>query len=144
MSEANGHREHLEHRAEEVRSKLERSLRLIDERRHRVVEVARSARQRPASFVLFALAGAAAVVFIVQRVRARRSTAERFLRLLEAPAPVEKSPLVQNVQKAVTSLAVLGVQRLGRRALDRWLTEPGGAESVSDDRDYEQQAHRQV
>jgi hypothetical protein len=138
MSEANGHREHLEHRAEEVRSKLERSLRLIDERRHRVVEVARSATRRPASIVLFSLAGAAAAIFIVQRVRGRRSTGERLLRLLEAPPP-EKSAFAQNVQKAVTSLGVLAVQRLGRHALDHWLAEPGGAEP-SDHHDYQQQS----
>ena len=34
MSEANGHREQLEQRANEVRSKLERRLKLIDERGH--------------------------------------------------------------------------------------------------------------
>jgi len=145
MSEANGHREHLEQRAEEVRSKLERSLRLIDERRHRVAQVARSATRRPASLVLFALAGAAAVVFIAQRVRRRRSTGERLLRLLEQPpAPAEKSQLVQNVQKAATSLAVVAVQRLGRRALDRWLTEPHHAESSTEQHGYDQPLHGQI
>jgi hypothetical protein len=143
MSEANGHREHLEQRAEEVRSKLERSLKLIDERRHRVAEVARSATRRPASIVLFALAGAAAAVFIARRVRGRRSTVERLLRLLEAPPPAEKSPFAQNMQKAVTSLALVAVQRLGRRGLEHWLAEPSSVES-SRNGGYQQPIGRQL
>ena len=126
MSEANGHREHLEQRAEEVRSKLERRLKLIDERRHRVADVARSA-TLPASMVLLAAAGLAAV-FLIQRVRRRRSRMERFLRLLESPPPVERSPFVKNMQKAATSLALVAVKRLGQRGLDHWLAEPAHAE----------------
>jgi hypothetical protein len=124
MSEANGHREHLEQRAEQVRAKLERRLKLIDERRHRVADVARAATRPPTSFVLLAAAGAAAAVFIIARIRARRSPLERIARLLQpAVPPPEKSLFVQSIQKAATSLAVVAVQRVGRRGLDRWLAE---------------------
>lgn len=124
MSEANGRLEHLEQQAEQVRSKLERRVKLLDERRHRVVDVARSAARQPLSIALLAAAGMAAAIFIVQRVRARRTPTERFVRLLESATPREKSVFAQSVQKAATSLAVLAVQRAGKRGLDRWLAEP--------------------
>jgi hypothetical protein len=127
MSEANGHREHLEQRANEVRAKLERRLSLIDERRHRVVDLARAAARPPTSIVLLAAAGAVATLFLFQMVR-RRSPVERILRLLERANPPEKSPLVQNIKKATSSLAVLAVQRAGRRGLERWLAEPAQSE----------------
>jgi len=119
MSEANGHREQLEQRANEVRAKLERRLNLIDERRHRVVDLARAATRPPTSIVLLAAAGAVAALFLFQRVRARRSPVERLLRLLERTNQPEASPLVQNIKKATSSLAVLAVQRAGKRGLDR-------------------------
>jgi hypothetical protein len=131
MSEANGHREQLEQRANEVRSKLERRLNLIDERRHRVVDLARAAARPPTSFVLLAAAGAVAALFLFQRVRARRSPVERLLRLLERANQPEASPLVQNIKKATSSLAVLAVQRAGKRGLDRWLAEPAQVKASS-------------
>jgi hypothetical protein len=124
MSEANGHREHLEHRAAEVRSRLERRLDLIGERGHRVAEVARAATRPPASFLLLAAAGAAATLFIVTRARARRRPSQRLSHWL-APAPArEKSFLVQGLEKAAMSLVSVTVQRLGRRGLDQLLAEP--------------------
>ncbi|MEO8183553.1 MAG: hypothetical protein ABI895_32370 [Deltaproteobacteria bacterium] len=124
MSEANGRLEHLEQQAEEVRSKLERRVKVLDERRHHVADVARSAARQPLSIALLAAAGTAVAIFLVQRVRARRTPAERFVRLLESATPREKSVFAQSVQKAATSLAVLAVQRAGKRGLDRWLAEP--------------------
>jgi hypothetical protein len=124
MSEVNGHREHLEQRANEVRAKLEQRLGMIDERRHRVADAARAAARPPTSIILFAAAGAAVALFLMQRVRARRARAQRLMRLLQPAAPPEKSLFVQSMQKAATSLAVVAVQRLGRRGLDRWLAEP--------------------
>jgi hypothetical protein len=127
MNEANGQREQLEQRANQVRSKLEQRLHMIDERRHHVADLARSALRPPLSIVLLAVAGAAAALFLVQRVRTRRSPVEQLLRLLEPAEPPQNSVFKQNIKKAATSLAVLAVQRVGRRGLDRWLAEPEGS-----------------
>lgn len=127
MSEANGHREHLEQRANEVRAKLERRLSLIDERRHRVADVARAAARPPTSIILLAAAGAAAALFLFRRLRARRSRVQQFSRLLQPAAPPEKSLFVESMQKVATSLAVIAVQRVGKRGLDRWLAEPSAS-----------------
>jgi hypothetical protein len=53
------------------------------------------------------------------------------LRLLERTNQPEASPLVQNIKKATSSLAVLAVQRAGKRGLDRWLAEPAQAKVSS-------------
>jgi uncharacterized protein (DUF934 family) len=110
-----------------VRAKLERRLSLIDERRHRVADVARAVARPPTSIFLFAAAGALAALFLVHKARARRSRAQRFARLLQPATPPEKSVFVQSLQKAATSLALVAVQRLGRRGLDHWLAEPSGS-----------------
>jgi hypothetical protein len=130
MSETNGHREQLEQRANEVRAKLEQRLHVIDERGHRLANVARAAARPPVSIVLCAVAGAAAALFIIHKVRARPSFAERLARLLQPalPPPERKKSLLMNgVQEAATSLAVVAAQRAGKRGLDRWLAEQGSA-----------------
>ena len=130
MSEPNGHREHLEQRANEVRAKLEQRLHVIDERGHRLADVARAAVRPPASIVLCAVAGAAAALFFIHRVRARPSLAERLARLLQpAELPERKGLFMHGLQEAATSLAVVAVQRVGKRGLDRWIAEPGAAPS---------------
>lgn len=122
MSERNGRRELLEHRAEEVRARLAQRLSLIDERRHRFADVARAATRPPLSFVLLAAAGIAATLFIVQRMRARRTRSRDLSQLLRGPAR-EKSFLVQGLERAATSLVAGAAQRIGRRGLDRLLAE---------------------
>jgi len=136
MSEVNGHREHLEQRADEVRARLEHRLRLIDERRHRVADVARIATRPPVSMVLLGVAGAAAAIFVVQRIRARRAPTPlalfaQLLQLLQPapPPPPEKSRLGQGMRKAASSLALLAVERIGRQGLDHWLREPAAPPS---------------
>jgi hypothetical protein len=125
MSETNGHREHLEQRATEVRSRLEQSLHALDERGEQVVDLARAATRPPASVVILAAAGIAAAWFIVKRVRARRaprlSLADLFL---PATPPPQKSLIVQGLEKTAASLLTVAVQRLGRRGLDTLLAEP--------------------
>jgi len=124
MSEANGHREHLEQRAAEVRSRLGQRLRVIDERRHQVAEIARAATRPPASVVLLAAAGAVATLFLVRRLRARQAHPP-LLSYLLPPAPVpEKSLLRQGLERVATSLVVVAAQRLGKRGLDQLLAEP--------------------
>jgi len=131
MSEVNGHREHLEQRANEVRAKLEHRLRLIDERRHHVADVARVATRPPVSILLLGAAGVAAAIFVVRRIRARREPTPlalfaQLLQLLQPapPPPPEKSRLGQGMKRAATSLALVAVERIGRQGLDHWLGEP--------------------
>jgi hypothetical protein len=127
MSEATNHREHLEQRANEVREKLEHRLRLIDERRHHVTDVARIATRPPVSIVLLAAAGMAAAIFIVQRLRARRAptAAQLLVQLLQPPSPPPEPSLVgQRLRKAATSMALVAAERIGRQGLERWLAQP--------------------
>jgi len=125
MSETNGHREHLEQRAAEVRSRLEQSLHALDERGEQVVDLARGATRPPASVVILAVAGIAATWFIVKRVRARRSPRLSFADLfLPAIPPPQKSLILQGLEKTAASLLTVAVQRLGRRGLDQLLSEP--------------------
>jgi hypothetical protein len=125
MSEPNGHREHLEQRAAEVRSRLEQRLHALDERGEHVVEVAKAATRPPASVVILAAAGIAVAWFIVKRVRARRSRRLTFADLLAPalPPPPQKSFIVQGLEKSAASLLTVAVQRLGRRGLDQLLAE---------------------
>jgi hypothetical protein len=137
MSEPNGHREHLEQRAAEVRSRLEQRLHTLDERGEHVVEVARAATRPPASIVILAAAGIAATWFIVKRVRARRaprlSLADLFV---PAQPPPQKSLIVQGLEKTAASLLTVAVQRLGRRGLDQLLAEPSSEPSPEQPRPY--------
>jgi hypothetical protein len=127
MSEANGHREHLEQRAAEVRSRLEQRLHALDERGEHVVEMARAVTRPPASVLILAAAGIAATWFIVKRVRARRAPRLRLADLfLPAAPPPQKSLIVQGLEKTAASLLTVAVQRLGRRGLDQLLAEPSG------------------
>lgn len=128
MSETNGHREQLEQRADELRAKLEQRVQLIELRRHRLADVARAAVRPPTAILLFAVAGAAAALFLIHHVRSRRvrpSLAERLVLLLQPAAlPEQPGMLTQSVKKAATSLAVTAVKRIGTRGLERWLAEP--------------------
>jgi hypothetical protein len=125
MSEPNGHREHLEQRAAEVRARLEQRLELIDERRHHLAAVARSAARPPLSWLLLAAAGIAATLFVVHRVRSGRARAPRYSNGVRP----EKGVLRQGLERAATSLVAVAAQRLGRQGLDRLLAEPAGGPS---------------
>jgi hypothetical protein len=125
MTETNGHREHLEQRAAEVRSRLEQRLHALDERGEQVVEMARAATRPPVSIALLAVAGAAATWFIVRRVRARRAPKLRLSDLFQpATPPRQKSMILQGLESAAASLVTVAVKRLGQRGLDQFLAEP--------------------
>ena len=126
MSEPNGHREQLEQRAAEVRSRLEQRLHALDERGEHVVDVARAAMRPPASIAILAVAGIAATWFIVRRVRARRAPKLRLSDLFQPAAPPpQKSLILHGLESAAASLVTVAVKRLGQRGLDQLLAEPG-------------------
>jgi hypothetical protein len=125
-SEVNGHREHLENRAAEVRARLEKKLSLIEERRHHVADVVRSALRPPASVIILGAVGVVASLFFL-RSRARRARAaplsSLLLQLLPPPPLREKSFLVQGLERAAASFVIGAVQRIGKRSLDQLLAE---------------------
>lgn len=125
MSEPNGHREQLEQRAAEVRSRLEQRLHALDERGEQVVELARAATRPPASIAILAVAGIAATWFIVRRVRARRAPKLRLSDLFQPAAPPpQRSLILQGLESAAASLVTVAVKRLGQRGLDQFFAEP--------------------
>ena len=127
MSETNGHREQLEQRAAEVRSRLEQRLHALDERGEQVVEAAKTVTRPPASVLILAAAGIAATWFIVRRVRARRSRRLSLADLLQpATPPPQKSLILQGLEKSAASLLAVAVQRLGQRGLDQLLADAHG------------------
>ena len=137
MSETNGHREQLEHRAAEVRSRLEQRLHALDERREQVVEIARAAARPPASIAILAVAGIAATWFIVRRVRAHRAPKLRLSDLFQPAAPPpRKSLILQGLESAAASLVTVAVKRLGQRGLDQLLATPAGDPSPEQQAPY--------
>jgi hypothetical protein len=134
MSEPNGHREQLEQRAAEVRSRLEQRLHALDESAEQVVDVARAATRPPASIAILAVAGIAATWFIVRRVRAHRAPRLRLSDLFQpAPPPPRRSLIWQGLETAAASLVTVAVKRLGQRGLDQLLAD-APADDVSPER----------
>ncbi len=122
MSEGNGRREHLERCATELRSALSQRLDVIDQRRQRIVDVARDA-AGPLKIVAAVTLIVAAGAIIVGRLRARRSPGHVMSQLLGAPPP-RKSFWVRGLERAAVSLIAVTAQRVGTRGLDQWLAEP--------------------
>ncbi len=137
MSEPNGHREQLEQRAAEVRSRLEERLHALDERGEHAVDLARAAARPPASIAILAVAGIAATWFIVRRVRAHRAPKLRLADLFQPAAPPpQKSLILHGLESAAASLLTVAVKRLGQRGLDQLLAEPGHEPPLEQQRPY--------
>jgi hypothetical protein len=137
MSEPNGHREQLEQRAAEVRSRLEERLHALDERGERVVEVARAATRPPASIAILAVAGIAATWFLVRRVRARRAPKLRLSDLFQpAEPPRQRSLILHGFESAAASLVTVAIKRLGERGLNQLLAEPASEPPPEPQRPY--------
>jgi hypothetical protein len=120
-------RKQLEQRADAARSRLERNLEVLDERRERFTSVARAAARSPLTVVLIGAVGLTATVLIARRMRRRPSVLERIFRELAAsapPPPREDGLLAKALKRAAVSLVVGTVQRLGTRGVDRWLADP--------------------
>lgn len=116
-------REQLEHRAAEVRRRLEQRLDVIDDRRQQLTAVARAAIHPPVSVLLIAAAGAVTTALVVRGVRRRRSRQNWAALLSPAQEPARESLLANAFKKAALSLIAVAVQRLGKRGLDLILAE---------------------
>jgi hypothetical protein len=118
-------RTQLEERAQAVRSRLEERLEVLDDRRDRVVAIARKAVRPPFGVLLLGVAGVLATGIIVRKLSRRPSTADRIFSLLQAP-PVRSTEgfLARAIKGAVLSVVATAVQRLSTQGLDRFLPEP--------------------
>jgi hypothetical protein len=124
-------REELEHRAAEVRRRLEQRLNVIDDRREQLTAVARAAIKPPVSVVLIAAAGAVTTALVVRGIRRRRNRQSWAALLSPAQEPARESLLANAFKKAAMSLIAVAVQRLGTRGLDLLLAEgPAAAPPV--------------
>ena len=107
MSKGNGRREHLERRAAEVRSELERRLDVIEERRQHLIEAARTVSRPPTSVIVLGACGAAAALLIARRARASRRPASLSGLLTELR---QKSFVVRGLERAAVSLIAVVVR----------------------------------
>ena len=115
----------LEQRAEAVRSRLERRLDELDERRDRVMQVARAAARPPLNVVLLGTASVVGVELFVHQLRRRPSARQRVgSRLLNVPAQ-RPSFLRRAIEGAALSFVTLLAQRLSARGLERFLPAEG-------------------
>jgi hypothetical protein len=127
-------REQLEHRAAEVRRRLEQRLNVIDDRRDQLTAVARAALHPPTRVVLIAAAGAVTTALVVRSIRRRRR--QQTWAALLSPAVPERSNggesglFASAFKKAALSLIAVAVQRLGTRGLDLLLAESPAAAPV--------------
>ncbi len=113
----------LEQQAEAVRSRLERRLDELDERRDRIVEVARMASRPPASVVLIGAASAIGVALLIHQLRKRPSTRRRVgARVFDVPAQ-QDGFVVKALKGAALSFIATLAQRLSARGVDRLLQE---------------------
>lgn len=115
----------LEQRAEAVRTRLERRLDALDERRDRLVQLAKNATQAPVSVLLVGTATAVGVLLVAQQLRRRRANSrQRFgAGMRGVPAHKPESFFATALKSAALSVVAALVQRISTRGLDRWLPD---------------------
>lgn len=118
-------RTQLEQRAEAVRSRLEERLGALDERRDRMVDIAKKVTKPPVGIVLLGLAGVAGTALLVRRISSRRpGVTEQWRRAMVANAPRRDGFLARALKRAALAVVATAVQRLSTRGLDQLLAEP--------------------
>ena len=118
-------RTQLEQRAEAVRSRLEERLGALDERRDRMVHIAKKVTKPPVGIVLLGLAGVAGTALLVRSLGSRRSSVtQQWRRALAYSAPRRDGFLSKALKRAALSIVATAVQRLSTRGLDQLLAEP--------------------
>lgn len=120
-----GERAQLEQRAEAVRARLERRLDALDDRRDRVVELAKKAAHPPVSIALLGTAAVLGAAFVAYRIHKRSSHPPRLAAswLGAPPPPPTKGFLMRSLESGALALVATLVQRVGTRGLDRLLPE---------------------
>jgi hypothetical protein len=114
----------LEQRAEAVRSRLERRLDALDERRDRLVELAKKASRPPVSVVLIGAASLVGVAVLAHQLRKRPSRRQRLgAAVFGVPARKPEGFLAKALKRAALSLVATLAQRAGTRGIDHFLPE---------------------
>jgi len=125
MNGAGERRGLLEQRAEAVRTRLERRLDALDDRRDRVVELAKKAAHPPVSIALLGTAALLGAAVVAYQVHKRSSHPPRLAAnwLGAPPPPPTKGFLMRAFESGALALVATLVQRVGTRGLDRLLPE---------------------
>jgi hypothetical protein len=113
----------LEQRAEAVRSRLERRLDALDERRDRVLALAQRATQPPVNVILIGTASLVGVAYLVHRLRQAPSRRRRVSSFSRGPARQRDGFLKKALKRAALSFVATLAQRLSTRGLDQLLPE---------------------
>lgn len=117
----------LEQRAEAVRSRLERRLDALDERRDRVLALAQRVTQPPVNVILIGTASLVGVAYLVHRLRQGPSRRQR-RSMLTRPSPRQRDGFVKKaLKRAALSFVATLAQRLSTRGLDQLLPEEAPA-----------------
>lgn len=125
-------RTQLEQRAEAVRSRLEERLEALDERRDRMVDIAKKMTRPPVAIVLLGLAGVAGTALLVRSLSSRRpSVTQEWRNALVTGASRRDGFLAKALKRAALSVIATAVQRLSTRGLDQLLAEPGARAPVA-------------
>lgn len=111
----------LEQRAEAVRSRLERRLDALDERRDRVVALAQRATQPPVNVILIGTASLIGVAYLVHRLR--QGPSRRRGSFSRVPTRQRDGFLKKALKRAALSFVATLAQRLSTRGLDQLLPE---------------------
>jgi hypothetical protein len=115
-------RAQLEQRAEAVRTRLERRLDALDERRDRVVELAKKAAHPPVSIAILgaaAVLGAAVVAYQIHK----RPSRPPAIGWRSAPMSKPEGFLMKAFKRGALALVATLVQRISTRGLDRLLPD---------------------
>lgn len=126
IGDVNGdRREVLERRAEAVRMRLERRLDALDDRRGRVVELAKQAARPPVSILILGTVALVGVALIVRGVRRRPPPPRPLLQSLFAPPPPPRREGFVGAALKSAALSFLAglAQRASARGLERLLPE---------------------
>jgi hypothetical protein len=114
----------LEQRAEAVRSRLERRLDALDDRRDRLVELAKKASRPPVSVVLIGAASLVGVAVLAHQLRKRPNRRQRLgAAVFGVPARKPEGFLAKALKRAALSFVATLAQRASTRGLDHFLPE---------------------
>lgn len=112
----------LEQQAEAVRARLERRLDALDERRDRILDIARQATRPPISVIVLGTVSVVGIALLVHQLRKpRRRSISSLLAAAQSEKP--KGLLSKAFERAALSFVATFAQRVGTRGLDRLLTE---------------------
>ncbi len=124
MNGGSENRARLEQRAEAMRSSLERRLDALDERRNRVLELAKKAAHPPVSIALLGAAAVVGAVVIARQIQKRPNRSQRIAASLFGPPPRKPQGfLMKAIKRSALAFVATLVQRASTRGLDRLLAE---------------------